>query len=332
MNRYFKVIIGIGISVFFLWYVLKDVHFDLLLEYLGSFNLLVLVAGLVIWLVGYGIRGWRWQLLLRPVVQVPFMTSFKVLVIGFTANNLLPLRAGEFVRAYLLGKKLAVPKTTVFATVAAERLFDGIIVLLFTLIGATSVELIAWMRQSMWVAGSIFLIVLVGFAFFLILPDTAFGITKFCLRIFPENIRTRLLSLIEVFVQGIQFLRHPDLLVLVTLSSVAIWLTEAAFYYIAAISFGISISFTQALFIKGILNLGILLPSAPGYVGTFEFFIVETMKLMKVDQTKALGYALVSHFVEFVSINVVGVYYMFREGLHLDSKGQVLESSKNGNG
>lgn len=320
MNKYFKIAIGIGISAFFMWHVLRGIEFDLLLGYLGSFNPLVLALGLVIWLVGYGIRGWRWQLLLRPVVQVPFKTSFKVLVIGFTANNLLPLRAGEFVRAYLLGKKLTVSKTTVFATVAAERLFDGIIVLLFTLVGATSVQLIPWMRQSMWLAGGIFLAVLVGFVFFLIVPDTAFAITKFCLRIFPEKIRTKLLSLIEVFVHGIQFLRHPDLLVLVSLSSAAIWLTEAAFYYIAAISFGISISITQALFVKGILNLGILLPSAPGYVGTFEFFIVETMKLMNVEQTKALGYALVSHFVEFVSINVVGVYYMFREGLHLDSK------------
>jgi uncharacterized protein (TIRG00374 family) len=171
------------------------------------------------------------------------------------------------------------------------------------------------MEKTMWISGGLFLVVTIGFVFFLLFPRTAFDITSWLLSPLPEQFQKKLLALLEVFMEGIQFLRHLDLLLMVIVSSAIIWLAEALFYYSAALSFGISISFVQALFIKGILNLGILLPSAPGYLGTFEFFIVETLKLMNVNPHRALGYALISHLVEFVSINLLGIYYWLKEGL-----------------
>ncbi|MCB0509138.1 MAG: flippase-like domain-containing protein [Bacteroidetes bacterium] len=318
MNKYIKTAIGIIISAFFLWIVLKDIDYAALWDVLFEFNWWILGLGLVLWLIGYGIRAWRWKVLIAPVKEISFRTSFEILVVGFTGNNLLPLRAGEIIRSILLGHKEHISKMTVFASIAAERLFDGIIILGLTILGASVLELPDWIVQTIWVSGLIFFTVLIGFIFLIFYNQQTMRLIGFFLKVIPEKFRGKVTDLLTVFTAGIGFLRDPKIMTKVLLSSLSIWLIEAGFYYIAAISFGFSITFIQTLFLKGILNLGILVPSAPGYVGTFEFFAIEALALIGIARTPALGYALVTHFVEFIAINILGVYYWIKYGLTLD--------------
>ncbi|MCA9390489.1 flippase-like domain-containing protein, partial [candidate division WWE3 bacterium] len=167
------------------------------------------------------------------------------------------------------------------------------------------------------ISAIIFAFALIAFIFLIFFNRQTMKIVELFLRLVPESLRKPIYNLLNVFTAGIEFLRNPKTLFLVLLSSLFIWLTEAGFYYSAALSFGFDISMLQALFLKGILNLGILVPSAPGYVGTFEFFVVEAMALIGVSETPALGYALVSHFVEFASISIVGIFFWIRYGLSL---------------
>lgn len=318
-----KFIISLVISIFFMWLVLKDIDYPLLWEQLRMFNWWILLLGLVLWLIGYGIRAWRWQVLLEPVCSISFRTSLEILVIGFTANNLLPLRAGEFVRSYVLGQKEDVPMATVFATVAAERVFDGLIIVGLTLIGALVVPMPLWMEQTIWVASGAFIGAFSVFTLLIFLNRQTMHVVGWLLHLLPGGMKEKAEGLLNVFTAGIEFLRDPWILMRVTLSSVSIWLIEAGFYYLAAQSFGFVMSFQQALFMKGILNLGILVPSAPGYVGTFEFFVIEALALISISETAALGYALVTHFVEFVAISGLGIMFWFKYGLSQDALARV---------
>lgn len=326
LKKHFKTSLGVIISLVFLGLVLKDIDYYHLVEVLGQFNWWVLLFGLVVWLVGYLIRAWRWQVLLSPIKKISFKTSLEILVIGFTANNLLPLRAGELVRAYLIGQKEGISKTSAFATVVAERLFDGIIIVSLTILGATVITLPLWVKNTIIFSSVIFLLALCAFIFLLFFNRQTMILVHFFLRLLPSTLKKRVEDLLNVFTAGIEFLRSPKRLFWVATTSLGIWLTEASFYYLAAISFGFDINFLHALFLKGILNLGILLPSAPGYLGTFEFFIVEGLALMGISETPALGYALVSHFVEFVAITVLGIFYWIRYGISL---GRVTREAQN---
>lgn len=314
MSKYLKIGIGIAVSVFFLWLVLKDLHFGDFIEAIRTINIWWLFVGLFVWLVGYGIRGLRARILLLPVKDISWRRSMVYVLIGFTANNTLPLRAGEFVRPYIVGAKENISKTTVFATIAAERLFDGLVIVLLTIVGASVMPTQDWMRNVIWFSGALFVVALIGFICLLYFNRQTMSVVGFFLRLFPVAVRTKLEGLLNVFTTGLEFLRNPVQLVSVVSTSFIIWLCEAAFYYMAALAFSFDITLVQAMFIMGMLNLAILIPSSPGYVGTFEYVTVAGLGLLGIGHSQAAGYALVSHIVQFFAINIPGVFLWFRQG------------------
>lgn len=318
MSKFVKVSIGIVISVFFLWLVLKDLHYGDFFDAITSVNLSVLAVGLFVWLVGYGVRGIRAKILLLPIKDLSWKRSMAYVLIGFTANNTLPLRAGEFVRPYVVGVKEDIPKTTVFATIAAERLFDGLVIVMLTIVGASVMPIQDWMRNVIWFSAILFIVALVGFIFLLYFNRQTMSVISFFLKIVPSGLRTKIENLLNVFTTGLEFLRNPAQLISVAGTSLVIWICEAAFYYIAAISFSFDISFFQAMFVMGMLNLAILIPSSPGYVGTFEYVTVASLGLLGIGHSQAAGYALVSHIVQFFAINIPGVVLWLKLGLGLN--------------
>lgn len=318
MNKYVKVGIGILISGFFLWLVLKDLHYGEFFEAITTVNGVWLFLALSIWLVGYGIRGIRAKVLLLPIKELSWKRSMTYVLIGFTANNTLPLRAGEFVRPYVVGVKEGVSKTTVFATIAAERLFDGLVIVLLTILGASVMPIQDWMRNVIWFSAALFIAALVGFVFLLYFNRQTMSVISFFLKIVPAGFRAKIENLLNVFTTGLEFLRNPAQLISVAATSLVIWICEAAFYYLAAIAFSFDVSFSQAMFVMGMLNLAILIPSSPGYVGTFEYVTVASLGLLGIGHSQAAGYALVSHIIQFFAINIPGVILWLKLGLGLN--------------
>lgn len=318
MNKYIKIGIGIVISTFFLWLVVRDLHYADFLRAITTANVILLLIGLVVWLIGYAIRGVRARVLLLPIKNISWKRSMMYVLVGFTANNTLPLRAGEFVRPFIVGSKEDVSKTTVFATIAAERLFDGLALVLLTIIGASVMPIQPWMRNIIWFSAALFVVAFVGFLFLLHFNTHATKFIAKVLHLLPLQIRTKIESLLTVFTTGLEFLRNPTLLFGVASTSLAIWLCEAAFYYIAAKSFSFDVSFLQGMFVMGMLNLAILIPSSPGYVGTFEYVTVATLGLLGISHSAAAGYALVSHVVQFLAITIPGAVVWLRLGIGMN--------------
>jgi len=314
MSKYLKIGIGVAVSVFFLWLVLKDLHYGDFFETIRTIQLKWLFVGLFVWLIGYGVRGMRARILLLPVKDIPWKRSMAYVLIGFTANNTLPLRAGEFVRPYVVGAKENISKTTVFATIAAERLFDGLVIVFLTIAGASVMPIQDWMRNVIWLSAVLFVAALVGFIFLLYFNRQTMSVVGFFLRLFPTAVRSKLEGLLNVFTTGLEFLRNPAQCISVVSTSLIVWLCEAAFYYIAAMAFSFDITLSQAMFIMGMLNLAILIPSSPGYVGTFEYVTVASLGLLGIGHSQAAGYALVSHVVQFFAINIPGIILWFKLG------------------
>ena len=123
MKKIRQSIIGLFIALAALYYTLRNVSFEELVNSLKNAELVYIFPGLVIITLSYVTRAYRWQILLRPFKPIPVKEIYSPLMIGFM-GNVLPARAGEFLRAYLVGKKNGITFSGAFSTIIVERLFD----------------------------------------------------------------------------------------------------------------------------------------------------------------------------------------------------------------
>ncbi|MBU1880041.1 MAG: flippase-like domain-containing protein, partial [Chloroflexi bacterium] len=151
MRRYGKLALIALISLVFLALALYNIDLGAVAQALSTANYWFLVPATLITLLGYGIRTVRWQAILYPSLEEGhrpgFVRLFPVLVIGFAANNVLPFRAGEFVRAYVLGRREGISASLSFATIVLERVMDGLTLVFYLLVAALLVPLPDWGPQ-----------------------------------------------------------------------------------------------------------------------------------------------------------------------------------------
>jgi uncharacterized protein (TIRG00374 family) len=241
-------------------------------------------------------------------------------VIGYMANNVLPLRAGEIVRSYLVGQQYGVRKTPVLATIAIERIFDGFTMLGFMLVATIFVSFTSELQHLAIIAFIVFTVLLIGL-FLLTLGGSFFDrLLQLILGPLPTGLADRVERMTESFLSGLAvFRRRRDLLAVASLS-VAAWLCEASMYYLIAVGFGGNVrevmGFGATLMTTGVANMATLIPSSPGYIGQFEFGVRMVLSgALGVPQSEALAYAILVHAALYFPITLLGLIEWFRRQL-----------------
>jgi len=319
-------VLGLFISASLLFFFFRGIPLQEMKDALRSFQYLYLIPCLFVYLSSFLVRAVRWQILLEPLKKVSFATSFEVIMISWMANNLLPARMGEFVRALVLGKKEGITATGSFATVVLERVLDGI-----TLVAFLSFCLV-WggfrtesdieqrlldPRQVGLLAGIVFFGAL-GFLFLLFVKEHwALCLVDFFLRPVPETLAERIRNLVRAFASGLACLRSVRAFFLVAVLSVLVWICEAGTFYLLIQGFKIDVPAVSSLFVLSILNLGIMIPSSPGFIGTFEFFASQSLQLYGVEEVLAKSLALLAHGIQLVPVTLLGLVFLWKEGLEL---------------
>jgi uncharacterized protein (TIRG00374 family) len=287
-----------------------------MLGYVTGANIPLLALALGIWLVGYAVRTLRWGVFLEPLGKPSFKTAGSALMIGFAANNVLPLRAGEFIRALVLNKSAKkIPLSSGFASVVGERVFDGLAVVAITMVGATSLVLPDWARQAIYASTALFVGVFVLIWWMIRVENQRKRLFLAAQKRIQSKFLHRLFNLVDTLLAGVGVVSSPKKVVWVFGLSLLVWSIEAYFYYLSALSFSIEISFLNACFLMGILNLAIMIPAAPGGIGTFEFVTVESLKVLLVPQSLALGYGVVSHVLQNGSVILIGGVLGLKAGI-----------------
>jgi glycosyltransferase 2 family protein len=283
--------------------------------------LAVLVATLTFW-----IRLFRWRLLLRADTgeALPAGPLWHAVAIGFMANNLLPFRAGEFVRCYTAARLTRTRLTAAISSVAVERVFDGLtVVALLALalfvarlpstvtVGGISVSV----ARAATIAGGLSVAALAAALVVVLRPLWAELMIR---RLVPwPGVAAALVRMIEGFRHGLDALRSPRRLAAVVAWSLLLWLVNAASFWIAFSAFDLPVGFAGALLLQGLLVFGIAVPSTPGYVGVFEAVISAVLLLYGVSPALGAAYALVYHATTFVPITLLGAWSLLRTGLTL---------------
>ncbi len=279
---------------------------------------LILIAGLV-WIVGYTIRALRWQLILRPSVTSPYLRIAKIMVIGFMANNLLPARIGEFVRAFALSKAATTTKSFGLATIMVERMFDGLALLALLMLSSRLYQLPVWSSEIATLSSAVFLVALAGVIFALARRDQLVKLAELLLALLPERLSRFGNEKGASFLSGLDGLRSPGRTAGIIASSLAVWCVEALAYLLVLLAFnaplaGIEWIAAPLLFVS-VINLGIMLPSAPGYIGLVEFFGPLALGAFGVGREPALAMTIVAHAVQYVLITGPGLAFAASESI-----------------
>lgn len=318
---------GFGVMALMFFLVLKDIDWGDLWTAFAQFHILWLIPALVIYMFGYIIRGFRWVVLLSPVKKCSFRSLFPTLVIGFMANNLLPARAGEFVRAYLNGTKEKVSRSASLATIVLERIFDGLTMMIMLGLALSYGQLPIRLenlpsdiQKAIHACPYVFGAAVLFIFGLLLFKDSAVKIINFFTGHAPPKLRKPLNKIAHTFFDGLKILKNAKETFLVLATSVLAWTCEFTSYYLLGLGMGISpspLSFGSSALLMAVVNIAILVPNAPGGFGLFEFVGKNVLIPFGISKEMALGYILIVHLVVWIPINLLGFYFMKRDHLSL---------------
>ncbi|MEX2236003.1 MAG: lysylphosphatidylglycerol synthase transmembrane domain-containing protein [Dehalococcoidia bacterium] len=313
---------GLASIVFLGLFVLRtdvDKAIDALLEA----DYIYLAPAIAVFFVSVWFRSWRWATILRPFLVIRVHHLYPYVVIGSMVNNVLPARAGELVRTYVLGQRYGVKKMTVLGTVAIDRLFDGIALLGIYVVVAFASDtnnLLTWIA----VVGALaFGVVTALFLTLVYRPDLAQRPIDAVVRRAPLRIRDKLATSVDLFIKGLQPLRSPIIIGSVLTLSLIAWFCETSMYYILGFAFDLDQPFHVYLLVAAAANLVIALPPSQGGIGPFELVAREVLVLAGVGASTASAYALALHAALLLPVIVAGLVFLWLVNLNI---GRVLRA------
>jgi uncharacterized protein (TIRG00374 family) len=324
-RRWLILVIGLLVSLVFLCIALRDLHPSEVWVALRQANYWWLVPGVIVYFVSVWFRAWRWGFLLRGSKRVSANRLFPIVVIGYMGNDILPLRLGEVLRAYVLWRKEGINVGTTLTTAILERLFDGLTMVLFVLFGLLFVPMSAFLSRLVAVASVVFFGALAVFLFLASRPDLLRRLAHaFIDRLVPARLRPPLSSFVEGVVAGLKGLqRARDVLTLFGVT-VWVWALETVKYWLVSFAFGLHLPYAGIMLMGGAVNLLTALPSLPGYIGTFELGI-KVLEGIGAPSAGAGSYVLVLHAILLLPVTLLGLVFMALEGVRWTEIGEAAK-------
>ena len=340
-----KFFLSCSISLFFLYLAFRHVKFHELLRVFQTINYFWAIPFILLTILGMYIRAIRWRWILRSQYQFPSRDLFPSLMIGFALNSLLPLRAGEFARPYILAKRRKIPFTTVFATVVVERIVDSITLLFSFFMVLLFVKIDPQAQFNLTVSDSlsytitgkmlgdlsrkfsgITFVLLVGIATLIL--DRPQRIYEFMIQHTPflgTSLKKKITTIVHHFSQGFHSLKSPFSVVMIFFYSFVIWALVGLSLQIMSWGFAsLSLNFYQGMAVMIIICIAILIPAAPGYWGLYEcggiFALIALGVVSKEEgQVTAAGFTLLIHSLQIIPIVLIGIYFLWKENISLKS-------------
>ena len=302
-----------------LWMFFKNIDLAEAWRAVTHAHLGLIAAAVVMILVTYTLRAQRWLILLRPLGRVRFRTTFRTTVIGFAMIFLLPGRVGEILRPYLVARHEGLNPASTFATVIVERLLD--VVTVVTLFAAalfvSGVDVGEQARIGGVVAAAGAMGALVVLFFFARHPERLGQLAAQLGRRLPPKLSNGLAGVVRTFAEGLAVLKSPVQLIVAMAWSVAVWGSIAIGIWLVSHAFGLSLTPVGAFIVVGYLSVGVSIPTPGGAGGFHYFYLVALRDFFGADPTVAATAAIVLHAVSFVPVTILGLTFMWQDGLTL---------------
>jgi len=308
---------GLLISFVLLYFATRKVDVNAFTDAVRRANYIYVIPAIILNLFQLWLRSLRWKVLLLPLKKIRIASLFSAIMIGAMANNMFPARFGEIVRAFVIGRKEDVKKSACLATVIVERLFDGmaIFAILACVLLFFKEPLPVWLKRSAYIALALNVSL---FATLIMARTRVEAIIRFFAKIMrplPDRIGESLLHFIEHFLHGLEVLKNTRQVAFVLIFSVLIWIPPGLAIYLILQGFGIYLPIYASFLLLVIFCLGVAVPSAPGFIGIYQFMAVIGLALFGIERSDALSFSIVYHVVNYIPATLIGLVFFFREGL-----------------
>ncbi|MFQ5674252.1 MAG: lysylphosphatidylglycerol synthase transmembrane domain-containing protein [bacterium] len=317
-----KIAIGIVVSVIFLYLTFRQVQVDELMFAFKAGEHLWIIPAFILMLVSHWIRALRWRFIIEPLKSIKTPPLFSALMIGYATNNVFPLRMGEFLRAYAIGKSQKVSKSSAFATVVMERFVLDLTALLLILGIALAFSPIQLpYKETVEKGGYVVLtIVIMMTAASIFLSTKTQSTLAFIKRFLPARIYHLVETTLVSFVKGCLVFKKSEHYLNIFISTCIIWLLYIASLYLTFQIFGFQTDYSFTLWhsivVLVIVTFAIMLPSSPGALGTYHFLCTEVVKYYGVSSEQGAAFALISHAMNIIPFTIIGLVYFWKENLH----------------
>ncbi len=305
-----SLIAGMVLSIFFLWLSLRGTNFPEIGHALARSQPVYALPLILLLALFYWFKAVRIRLLLMPMRDIHIQGILPATMIGFAANNLLPARLGDLVRAYLLGRQYSLSKTSILATMVIERLFDLVAALGLLALILIGTHVPASLIKPGYFIGGLELALLC--IIIMMIMHTGM-LVRFCMRVtcfLPGTLQSWLARHVEHGALGTHALRQPYLLAGIATTSVGQAILRAAAMYLALLAVGISVPPSAALVLLALSTAAITLPSAPGFFGTMQLCFVLALKPYGVSAGDAFAASLFYQAVEYLAVTGAGLYFL----------------------
>jgi len=302
-----NIFFGLLISAVCIYFAFRGINFSDLGKSFASVNYFYIIPVVLIVLASHWLRCYRWGKIMETLVCYDQKTLFALGSIGFMAVGVLPARLGEFARPYLVKKRSGIKMSASMATIIVERVFDLLTLMLFMLIVIMRVTLPPEVERAGITMLSVSLTIFIVLIIMAVKRDSSINKIDSILRLLPQKIAAPLNRLAHSFIDGLQILPDIGKTLYVIFLSVVIWALLGLSAYVLFLGFGFDLSIFNGYAITVIIALGVMLPAAPGFIGTFHYACKIGLVAFGVSIADAVSYAILLHFFQMTPVVVLGL-------------------------
>ncbi len=304
---------GFIISIVLLYFSLRGIEFRQLAQAIVHADITFAFLPLCFVFLCLTLCSYRWSRIIGGNARL--RDAFIALIIGLFMNNVLPARIGEVARGYAISKRRAIPFTYAVSTVFIDRVFDLLGLLSIAFLFFPSQALPSSVSKALYALVAIFVVcVLVLFA--VSREKTARMIAAFLEHFGRPSLHKLAIRVLEIQ-ENLRRISTPGQIALFIVLSVANWLSMSTALYFSLKTLGVSLPFAYAPFVCALLNMGLAVPSSPGYIGVYQFLLVYLLAIFGIPKTQSFAVSLFFHASWYIPYNILGFLFIIKEHLHI---------------
>lgn len=311
--------VGIILSLLFGYLAFRNVDARKFINAFHSVNYWWIVPTVCLSFLGFVIRAVRWRYMMMPVKTIGFGKIFSAMMVSYLAVNILPARVGEIVRAYAIKKSSQVSGSAALATVIIERLLDLLMVILF--IYSISYLVPKSVSSQILQISHLLLLFIIGvFIIFLMLVkkrDATVAFLQKLLQILPRKLAEISGDILYKFIRGLDVLIAAQHYGQIVFTTFCMWFFYTLSYYLSFRIFDFHLPLTAGLVVIAMSGIGMMIPAAPGAIGTFHWFTMQALLLYGIAHDQASSYVVLIHAVNFIYVSAIGLVCLLRENIRL---------------
>ena len=326
MKRSWRIVGSLAFSAFFLYLAGRGVSWGEAWRALATATWPYVIPMALPALLSVYFRSLRWRIFVEAVAPAKLETLFSATAIGFAANMLLPLRAGEVIRPWVLARKEPIGLVSAMATVALERLFDMAMLLFFFATATLFLPLPVEWRGYGWAFAGTFLALLAGLLALQRAPERSLRMLELFLWPLPSGLAGRVLGITRRFGEGLGSLKSGRAMAQAIAFSFCVWVS-----IVLSFGFGLSAMNLQvpwlpaAIATTTFVAIAVALPGGPGFIGMFQAGCVIALAMYGVEKSVAFSYSVLTHLVQVTASVTLGLYFFLREDLSIRELGRLPE-------